>query len=228
LAGGVPQRLPTRVPTMLEVDAVGVRLGERRFQFDLRVATGQRVAVTGASGSGKSTLLNIIGGFLSPLSGAVRWHGEAITALTPDCRPVTTLFQRDNLFEHLTVARNIGLGLNSGLRLSAAQQEEVGLVLEQVGLAGMQARLPGELSGGEQQRVALARSLLRDKPLLLLDEPYSALDEGTRQDMLSLTDDIATAHHLTVVMVTHRHEDASVLAASVYRMDDDRLQPVSC
>ncbi|MBX2825605.1 MAG: ATP-binding cassette domain-containing protein [Gammaproteobacteria bacterium] len=208
---------------MLELREVSIRLGHRTFRFDFTLDEGERLTIVGPSGSGKTTGLNLISGFLAPDSGSIRWAGQSLAGLTPDLRPVTTLFQRHNLFEHLDVSQNVGLGLNPGLRLTQDDKQAVDRVLDEVGLNGMQSRKPAALSGGEQQRVALARSLLRRKPLLLLDEPYSALDEGTRQAMLSLTDSVALENRLTLVMVTHQPEDAAALNAPVARMVDDVL-----
>jgi len=208
---------------MLNVEQAIVSLGSRRFRFDLSLSRGERLAIVGASGSGKTTALNLISGFVRAASGDVRWDGQSIAHLTPDLRPVTTLFQQHNLFEHLNVGQNIGLGIHAGLRLTSRDKDVIASTLKQVGLDDMASRRPAELSGGEQQRVALARALLRQKPLLLLDEPYSALDEGTRQQMLCLTHTIAEAQQLSVIMVTHQSNDAKALQAPVAQMIDDVL-----
>ncbi|MBX2885997.1 MAG: ATP-binding cassette domain-containing protein [Granulosicoccus sp.] len=208
---------------MLELSKAGITLGQREFVFDLSVIKGERVAIVGKSGSGKSTLLNLIGGFLHCQRGEIRWEGRSMLKLTPDQRPVTTLFQRDNLFEHLCVEDNVILGINADLRPTKQQRNLAREALSQVGLSGMEDALPGRLSGGEQQRVALARSLLRRKPVLLLDEPYGALDEGTRQAMLRLTDQITRESDLTVLMVTHQISDAQALDARVVTIDNNKI-----
>src|SRR5690606_10892987 len=138
------------------------------------------------SGAGKSTLLSLIAGFDRPLSGSIHIGGEEVTRRKPADRPVTSLFQEHNLFAHLTAAENVGLGLDPGLRLSAGQQRAVAEALARVGLEGLDKRLPSQLSGGQRQRVTLARSLVRERPLLLLDEPFSALHPGLRLEVLDL------------------------------------------
>ncbi|MDO6459114.1 ATP-binding cassette domain-containing protein [Granulosicoccaceae sp. 1_MG-2023] len=209
---------------MLEAENLSVRLGGRDYCFNLRVERGQCLAVLGESGAGKSTLLNLIGGFLQADGGQLRLDGREFGNLPPDRRPVTTLFQDNNLFAHLSVRDNLGLGLHPGLRLSKAQWQRVEAQLDAVGLSALGGRLPGELSGGQAQRVALARSLLREKPVLLLDEPFSALDEATRLDMLHLSAGVITTHRLCTVLVTHNRDDAERLGARCVYLRDGRLQ----
>lgn len=153
------------------------------MRFSLTVERGEQVAILGPSGAGKSTLLNLIAGFLTPASGSLTIDGVDHTTTPPSRRPVSMLFQENNLFSHLTVAQNIGLGLNPGLKLNAAQQEKMHAIARQMGIDNLMARLPGELSGGQRQRVALARCLVREQPILLLDEPFSALDPALRRDV---------------------------------------------
>mgnify|MGYP000190593717 CR=1 FL=1 len=156
------------------------------MRFSLTVERGEQMAILGPSGAGKSTLLNLIAGFLTPASGLLTLDGVDHTTTPPSRRPVSMLFQENNLFSHLTVAQNIGLGLNPGLKLNAAQQKKMHAIAHQMGIDNLMARLPGELSGGQRQRVALARCLVREQPILLLDEPFSALDPALRQEMLTL------------------------------------------
>ena len=209
---------------MLKVEQLSVKLGALQFAFDLAVGRGECLAILGESGSGKSTLLNLLGGFLPSEAGKVTLDGEDFTQQPPDQRPVTTLFQDNNLFTHLSVRDNLGLGIDPGLKLTAKEWQRVDAQLEAVGLAALAKRKPGQLSGGQAQRVALARSLLRDKPVLLLDEPFSALDEATRAQMLMLTDDVIRQHQLCCVLVTHNREDAVSLKAQLRYLQDGRLQ----
>jgi thiamine transport system ATP-binding protein len=196
----------------LEIEGLAFTYEDLMMRFDLSVEAGECVGIVGPSGAGKSTLLSLIGGFEKPIAGAIRVGGADITRLAPAERPVTTLFQDFNLFPHLSVAENVGLGRNPGLRLDAADQEQVAWALRQVGLDGFEARLPGQLSGGERQRVALARSLIRHRPLLLLDEPFAALGPALRAEMLELTDLLRKAQGLTVLLVTHDPNEAARIA----------------
>lgn len=203
---------------MLTLDQVAVSLGDRHWQFDIELDTHGVYALLGRSGSGKSTLLNIIGGFLSASDGHILWHKQRIQELQPAQRPITTLFQHNNLFNHLSVRQNIGLGVNSGLKLSRQQWADISLVLEKVGLAGFESKHPAQLSGGEQQRVALARCLLRKRQILLLDEPFSALDATTRSDMITLLKTLIEDHQPCVLMITHDINDAHSLDAQTLQI----------
>jgi thiamine transport system ATP-binding protein len=210
----------------IELDDVGFRYEDMAMRFSLAVPGGAFLAVIGPSGAGKSTLLNLIAGFDRPSSGEVRLFGRPMGETPPAQRPVTMLFQDHNLFAHLDVAANVGLGIDPGLRLSGADRERVRAALDEVGLAGLESRRPAQLSGGERQRVALARCLVRDRPILLLDEPFAALGPRMRRDMLELVERLRRAHGLTVVMVTHSPADARrgaeltafVLAGAVRRL----------
>ncbi len=182
------------------------------MRFTLSVERGERIAVLGPSGAGKSTLLNLIAGFLPPASGSLLIDGEKHNATPPAQRPVSMLFQENNLFNHLTVRQNIGLGIHPGLKLNREQRAQVTAIAEQMGMDTLLDRLPGELSGGQRQRAALARCLVRQQPVLLLDEPFSALDPALRQEMLTLVADVCQRQHLTLLMVSHSVEDAARIA----------------
>ncbi|MDQ1901416.1 thiamine ABC transporter ATP-binding protein [Paracoccus sp. WLY502] len=210
---------------MLEFDGIRVTRGSFTLSADLSVPTGARVAVIGPSGSGKSTLLSLVGGFLAPDRGRIRVDGEDITALPPGQRPVSMLFQDQNLFPHLTVAQNVGLGLRPDLRLSDPQRARVTQVLEEVGLEGLEARRPANLSGGQQGRVALARVLLRARPVLLLDEPFAALGPALKAEMLALLARIADGTGATVLMVTHDPEDARSFAPQTILVEGGVAHP---
>lgn len=193
------------------------------MRFTLSVTRGEQVAVLGPSGAGKSTLLNLIAGFLTPASGTMMIEGEDHTATPPSRRPVSMLFQENNLFSHLSVQQNIGLGLNPGLKLNALQREKMRHIAQQMGIDSLLERLPGELSGGQRQRVALARCLVREQPILLLDEPFSALDPALRQEMLTLVAEVCREKHLTLLMVSHSVEDAARIAPRSVVVADGRI-----
>ncbi len=193
------------------------------MRFTLEVARGEQVAVLGPSGAGKSTLLNLIAGFLPAASGSIQIDGQPHTATPPARRPVSMLFQENNLFSHLTVRENIGLGMHPGLKLTPAQQQKLRAIAQQMGLEALLDRLPGELSGGQRQRAALARCLVREQPVLLLDEPFSALDPALRQEMLALVGDVCRQQHLTLLMVSHSVEDAARIAPRSLVIADGRI-----
>lgn len=171
--------------------------------FDFAIPAGEKVAITGASGAGKSTLLNLLAGFERATSGEIWLNGEDFTLTQPYQRPISMLFQENNLFSHLTVSQNILLGLRATLKPSPQEKLAVQQVAQQVGLEQYLNCLPTALSGGQKQRVAIARSLLRERPILLLDEPFSALDPLLRQEMLDLIDRLCSSKNLTLLMVTH-------------------------
>jgi len=208
---------------MLTLEKLSLSLGKNRYSFDLQASPERVSAIMGKSGSGKSTMLNLIAGFLQPDTGHLSWNKQSLLNTPANLRPVTTLFQQHNLFAHLNVKQNIGLGIDPNLKLNATDYKNIERVLEEVDMPGYANNTAGTLSGGEQQRVALARCLLREQPILLLDEPFSALDESTRFDMIALTNKVITNHKLCVVLVTHNDDDARMLNAIEYQLIDGSL-----
>lgn len=187
------------------IELGNVRFGyeETGVHFDLAIPAGAFAAVTGPSGSGKTTMLNLIAGFETPDSGIVRIGGEDMTGMPVPRRPVSFLFQEHNLFSHLNVRDNIGLGLSPALRLSKADEAKVAASLTRLGMADKAHRLPHELSGGERQRAALARVLVQDNPVLLMDEPFASLGPGLRQEMTGLVSELHAERGMTLLLVTH-------------------------
>ncbi len=210
---------------MLTLETVAITQDTFRLTADFSVAAGARVAVVGPSGAGKSTLLSVIAGFFPVAAGRILWQGRDITRAAPARRPLSILFQDQNLFPHLTVAENVGLGLRPDLRLSAADKDRVEAALARTGLAGMAARKPATLSGGQQSRVALARALLRARPLMLLDEPFAALGPALKAEMLDLVAEIAAETGATVLMVSHDPADARRFATSTILVAEGIAQP---
>ena len=210
---------------MLHLDRLTLRQGSFRLSADWSAKAGARIAVMGPSGAGKSTLLAAIAGFLPPKEGALRWQGQDLGAVAPGHRPVTILFQDQNLFPHLTVAQNLGLGLRPDLRLSQDDHRRVADALDKTGLDGLGTRRPSQLSGGQASRAALARALLRARPILLLDEPFAALGPALRADMLALVRDVADATGALVLMVTHDPRDAGALGGLTAFVADGVAQP---
>ena len=207
---------------MLRLEGARVVRGEFSLSADLTVETGGRVAVMGASGSGKSTLLDLVAGFAEPETGRVLWEGRDLTPLPPGERPISMLFQDSNLFPHLSAARNVGLGIRPDGRLDAAQKARVADALRAVGLAGMEERLPGALSGGQRSRVALARLLVQARPLALVDEPFAALGPALRVEMLELMAALLDRTGATLLMVTHAPEDARRLCPQTVLVEGGR------
>ncbi len=208
---------------MLTLDNTSLSLADRSWVFNLTLQTHGVYALLGRSGSGKSTLLNLIGGFLQPDSGDIQWQGQSLLSLQPAQRPVTTLFQQHNLFNHLTVWKNIALGISPKLKLTPTDHERIAKVLGDVGLTGYANKKPGQLSGGEQQRVALARCMVRQRPLLLLDEPFSALDATTRKEMTNLLRQLIDTYSPCVILITHDADDAQALNADILDMQHGRV-----
>ncbi|MGX9352055.1 thiamine ABC transporter ATP-binding protein [Shimia sp. W99] len=205
---------------MLTLEGVSIVQDDFRLSADFSVDDGARVAVIGPSGAGKSTLLSLIAGFLEPVAGRVLWNGEDIAATAPGARPAAMLFQDNNLFPHLSAAENVGLGLRPDLRLSGEDTRRVEEALARVGLAGYGARKPSALSGGQQSRVALARVLVQDRPLVLLDEPFSALGPALKAEMLDLLAELLDETGATLLMVSHDPEDARRVAQQTILVAD--------
>jgi thiamine transport system ATP-binding protein len=193
------------------------------FDFTLSLQRGEIVTLSGASGSGKSTLIDLICGFLEPAAGDILWQGRSILPLPPARRPVSALFQSGDLFDHLDVAMNIALGLDPRGRPSPAQRAQVSAVLAEMDLPGCERRLPAQLSGGQRQRVALARALVRDRPVMLLDEPFSALDAETRDEMAALIRRLTASRRLATLVVSHDTGDAARLRSRPLRLEGGRV-----
>lgn len=176
----------------------------------LEVADREVVAVLGPSGSGKSTLLRAIAGLLEPATGDIEWDGRSITGQPVHKRGFGLMFQGYALFPHMTVAQNVGFGLRMAGHRSI--DEEVDEALSWVGLEGFGSREVDSLSGGEQQRVALARTLAPRPRLVMLDEPLGALDRNLRQKLVTDTRDILEEREVTAIVVTHDRDEAVAMS----------------
>ena len=211
----------------LQFDHVTLQQGTFTLTADFTLSAAT-TAIIGPSGGGKSTLLAAVAGFLEPAAGAIRWRGQSLTGLAPGARPVSMLFQDNNLFPHLTAAQNVGLGLRPNLKLTADDHARISDAMAKVDLTGLEHRKPGALSGGQQSRVALARVLVADRPLVLLDEPFAALGPGLRAEMLGLLQAVLTQADKKIVIVTHDPQDARQVADEVVLVAKSTAQaPIS-
>lgn len=209
---------------MLRLENATVTQGAFSLQADLTVHAAQKYAVIGPSGAGKSTLLNALCGFVPLSAGRLIWQDKDITQTAPGARPMTMLFQDNNLFPHLSVAQNVGLGVRPDLRLSTAQKDKVAEALVRVGLNDHIDKRPGALSGGQQSRAALARVLVQARPLVLLDEPFAALGPALRHEMLDLVQDLVAETGAALIMVTHTPDDVRRMADQVIFVADGQAQ----
>ncbi|MFP3029324.1 MAG: thiamine ABC transporter ATP-binding protein ThiQ [Arsenophonus sp.] len=208
---------------MIKLDQLVYCYENLTMQFNFQVNKAERVAILGPSGAGKSTLLDLIAGFQYPKHGEIWLNSQNHTAIAPSKRPVSILFQENNLFSHLTVWQNIALGISPNLRLDRIQDRIVKQIIEQVSLNNCITRLPSQISGGQRQRTALARCLIRQKQILLLDEPFSALDPSLRNEMLTLLKQVCNERQLTLLMVSHILEDISQLTTRSIVITDGKI-----
>ncbi len=207
---------------MLVIDDLRIRQGAFWLNADASIPAGRRVVIMGPSGAGKSTLVAALAGFVTPDSGRMTWQGQALDGMPPATRPIAMLFQDGNLFPHLNVAQNIALGFGRGAKPSPQNQDQIGAALAQVGLTGFENRKPASLSGGEQSRVAVARVLVMERPILVLDEPFAALGPAMRIEMLALVRKILDQTGATLLMVSHDPADAHAIAEDLILVADGR------
>ena len=210
---------------MLELESVQFQysVDSERYNFSMQIDPGTIACVSGRSGSGKSTLLDLIAGFLMPTQGALYWDNQNFTQLAPDKRPVTTVFQNNNLFEHRNAIDNVVVGINTKIPKQGKEVDLAKEALQAVELSGFAQTRVSQLSGGQQQRVAIARAILRQSRVILLDEPFSALDQQTRHSMLALVRQLATEQQRAIVMVTHDLRDCEAVADSHYVIEAGHL-----
>jgi thiamine transport system ATP-binding protein len=194
---------------MLEVRDVSVVINDLEFNWSFSLDEQNMLAVTGSSGVGKSTLLNTLLGVQPIKSGQILWQGLDVSSLPIPKRPFGVLFQKDNLFEHLTVERNLTFGFSPSGKLTTDQRSELYGAAQRFQIDELMSQKCSELSGGQQQRVALARVFLQNKPVLLLDEPFSSLDPELRKDGLNWVSELQAENKTTIIMVTHHLEEVT-------------------
>jgi putative spermidine/putrescine transport system ATP-binding protein len=210
----------------LDIDSVTHRYGHVTAVDDvsLAVRAGEIVALLGPSGCGKTTLLRVVAGFVRQSAGSVRIDGRPIDHLPANLRNVGIVFQNYALFPHMTAADNVAYGLQARGTPRAEVRRTVEQFLEVVRLTGLRDRLPRQLSGGQQQRVAVARALAVEPTVLLLDEPFSALDKGLRLDMQIELKRLQRQFGLTAILVTHDQDEAMSVADRIAVMSHGRIE----
>jgi thiamine transport system ATP-binding protein len=211
---------------MLELEGVSVAYDRAPVlhHIDLVIAGGSVVSLLGPSGSGKSTLLRVVAGLERPLAGTVRWDGRDLADVPPHRRGFGLMFQDLALFPHRDVLDNVAFGPRMQGRTREASRERAREVLELVGLTGMERRAVSTLSGGEQQRVALARSLAPGPALLMLDEPLGSLDRALREALVPELRAIFATAGATVIHVTHDQDEALGIADRTVILRDGRVE----
>ncbi|WP_337269168.1 ABC transporter ATP-binding protein [Oryzifoliimicrobium ureilyticus] len=194
--------------------------------IDLHIQQGEFFSLLGPSGCGKSTTLRMIAGFIRPTSGQILIGSDDVTRLPPEKRDIGIVFQNYAIFPHMSVAENIAFGLKLRKKKPAEIDTAVAFALKQVGLMGYENRYQRQLSGGEQQRVALARVLVTHPRILLLDEPLSALDKALREEMKYWIKDLQKTLGITTVYVTHDQDEALTMSDRIGVMQKARIEQV--
>jgi spermidine/putrescine ABC transporter ATP-binding subunit len=218
--------LPARPDVAVSLDGVSKRFGDivALHEGSLAVRRGELMTLLGPSGCGKTTLLNLVAGFLLPDSGEVAIDGERVTHVPTHRREIGMMFQSYALFPHMTVTANVGYGL----KMRGVGKREIGRQVEEalalVKLGGLEGRRPRELSGGQQQRVALARALVIRPKVLLLDEPFSALDKNLRASMQEELKEIQRKLGVSTIFVTHDQSEALSLSDRIAVMSEGRIR----
>lgn len=200
--------------------------GDGVEHINLKIYEGEIVTMLGPSGCGKSTILRTLGGFLDVSSGDILIDGQSIINLPPEKRPTAMVFQSYNLWTHMTIYENLAFGLKLRKVPKAEIDESVKQHLALVSMSGTEKKYPGQLSGGQQQRIAIARSLMLKPSVLLLDEPFSALDAKIRQQMREELKKIQSELGITVVFVTHDQEEAMALSHRIVVMNKGVFEQV--
>ncbi|MCZ8511868.1 ABC transporter ATP-binding protein [Paenibacillus filicis] len=203
------------------------KTGDGVTDISLEVRKGELVTLLGPSGCGKTTVLRSIGGFLEPDSGDILIEGRSVLKAPPEKRPTSMVFQGYNLWPHMSVYENLAFGLKIRKKKKAEIDQAVAEVLQLVRLSGAERKFPSELSGGQQQRIAVARSLLLKPAVMLLDEPFSALDAKLRHEMREELREIQANTGLTMVFVTHDQEEALSISDRIVVMNQGHIEQVA-
>lgn len=191
----------------IEFNEVNYQTNSFSLDLQLNINKGDIVTIIGPSGSGKSTILNLIAGFLTPKSGDIFLFDQKVNSVPPNKRNVSILFQENNLFTHLTVFQNLALGVTPNLKVDKLKSDKIYSIAKKLDIFELLPRYPDSLSGGQKQRVAIGRCLLQNRSILLLDEPFSALDPELKSSLLMLIYQLQSEYEFTLVTVTHQYED---------------------
>jgi sulfate/thiosulfate transport system ATP-binding protein len=213
---------------LIRAEQITKRFGDFVAVDDVSIAVpkGSLTALLGPSGSGKSTLLRVISGLDQPNAGRVVIADRDVTGMPPQRRGIGFVFQHYAAFKHMTVEKNVAFGLEIRRRPRAEVKQRVGELLDLVQLAGMARRYPAQLSGGQRQRMALARALAVDPTVLLLDEPFGALDARVRKELRAWLRRLHDEVHVTTIFVTHDQEEAMELADQIVLMNQGRVEQI--
>ena len=200
--------------------------GDGVENINLKIYEGEILTFLGPSGCGKSTILRTIGGFMDVTSGDILIDGNSIVGLSPENRPTAMVFQSYNLWPHMTIYENLAFGLKLRKIPKKTIDEDIKKMLALVSMSGCEKKYPSQLSGGQQQRIAIARSLLLKPSLLLLDEPFSALDAKIRQQMREELKRIQSELGITVIFVTHDQEEAMAISHRIVVMNKGKFDQI--
>ena len=193
---------------MIKLENISLKLDNFRTNFTVEIKKGEWVGIIGQSGAGKSTFLNIIAGFAQPEVGSLLINNTEMRNLPASKRSISSLFQDNNLFPHLSVYQNIAIAIKPNLKLHENEKGKIFEIIEYLNLSSKIHSGIGTLSGGERQRVALGRVMSSDKKILLLDEPFSQLDPNLRIEMLELIKKIREKKKITIIMAIHTPAEA--------------------
>ena len=208
---------------MINLDSLSIELDNFKTDFTVQINRHKWVGIIGKSGAGKSTLLNLIAGFIYPDSGSLLIDNIEMKKYPPSRRPVSSLFQENNLFPHLSVYQNIALAIRPNLKLSDIEIKKISEIIEYLNLGSKTHSSIGKLSGGERQRVALGRIMSSDKKILLLDEPFSQLDPNLRVEMLELIKQIRKDKNITILMSIHTPAEAIDFVSNFLLIKDGKV-----
>ena len=193
---------------MIKLENISIKLDNFRTKFTVEINKGEWVGIIGQSGAGKSTFLNLIAGFAQPEVGSLLINNTEMRNISASKRSISSLFQDNNLFPHLSVYQNIAIAIKPNLKLHNNEKKKIFEIIEYLNLSSKIHSSIGTLSGGERQRVALGRVMSSDKKILLLDEPFSKLDPNLRSEMLELIKKIREKKKITIIMAIHTPAEA--------------------